>query len=108
MPIKEIDPRTLKSWLDRDEACVIDVREPHEYHLAHIPGSTLIPLATLSAETLPNHGGKKLVIHCHYGKRGTTACQRLLTIDPNSEIYHLEGGLSAWINAGYTVEPVTT
>lgn len=103
MPIKIIDPKTLKSWLARDEAFVIDVREPHEYQTARIPSATLMSLATLSTQTLPDHFGKKLVMHCHFGKRGFIACQRLLTADPNLEIYHLEGGLAAWVNAGYMV-----
>ncbi len=104
MPIKTIIPRTLKAWLDKSEACVIDVREPHEYHAAHIPGAILIPLAMLSIELLSDYAGKKWVVHCHYGKRGTLACERLVTADPALEIYHLEGGLAAWINAGYTTD----
>jgi rhodanese-related sulfurtransferase len=107
MPIKTIDPITLKAWLDKDEVFVIDVREPHEYHLAHIPGATLIPLAMLSAEKLSDYVGKKRVVHCQYGKRGTIACERLLIANPNWEIYHLEGGLAAWVNAGYNVSQGT-
>ena len=103
MPIKIIDPRTLKTWLAQNEAFVIDVREPHEYHLAHIPGAILIPLAMLSAEELPDPEGRKRVVHCQHGKRGALACDRLVIADPTLEIYHLEGGLAAWINAGYGV-----
>ncbi|HXH54379.1 MAG TPA: rhodanese-like domain-containing protein [Gammaproteobacteria bacterium] len=103
MPIKIIDPRTLKAWLEKGEAFVIDVREPHEYHLAHIPDAILSPLAVLSVERMPDHGGKKQVVHCQHGKRGTLACERLVSADPTLEIYHLEGGLAAWINAGYDV-----
>ncbi len=100
-----ISPKTLKAWLDKDEAFVIDVREPHEYHLGHISGATLIPLAKLSAEELLNYkNNKKLVIHCQHGKRGTLACERLIMANPTLEIYHLEGGLAAWINAGYNTD----
>ena len=103
MTIPTIHPSTLKAWLEQDEACVIDVREPHEYHLAHIAGATLIPLAMLCAEALPDHQGKKRVVHCQHGKRGILACERLLRVDPTLEIYHLAGGLVAWIKAGYKV-----
>jgi rhodanese-related sulfurtransferase len=103
MPIKIIGPRTLKDWLEKGEAFVIDVREPHEYHLAHIPGATLIPLAMLLAEELPDPKGKRRVVHCQHGKRGTLGCERLVIADPTLEIYHLEGGLTAWINVGYGV-----
>lgn len=104
MSVEAIDPKTLKTWLDKDEAFVIDVREPHEYHLSHILGATLIPLATLSKEAFSSkHPDKKLVIHCQHGKRGAHACERLLTLDPDLAIYHLEGGLAAWVNTGYPV-----
>jgi rhodanese-related sulfurtransferase len=103
MPVKTIEPKILKTWLDKGEACLIDVREPHEYQAARIPGAVLVSLGDLSAETLPDHRGKKLVMQCHFGKRGSTACQQLLTSDPNVEIYNLEGGLAAWVNAGYSV-----
>src|SRR5918911_2439578 len=41
----EITPTELKQRLDRgDKLRIIDVREPHEYQINRIPGSTLIPL----------------------------------------------------------------
>ena len=44
MPIKSIDAKTLKNWLEKGEATVIDVREPAEYTAENISGATLIPL----------------------------------------------------------------
>src|SRR6185503_5415780 len=44
----EIDVTALKSRLDRgDKFQFIDVREPHEYQIAKIPGAKLIPLGDL-------------------------------------------------------------
>jgi rhodanese-related sulfurtransferase len=103
MPIKTIDANTLKSWMDRGEAVLLDVREPGEYQAENIPGATLMPLATVSQATLPNYAGKKLVIHCRSGKRGGTACEKLLAEDPDLEIYNLEGGISAWTTAGHQI-----
>ena len=40
---KSIDADTAKKWLDADEALLVDVREPEEYAVCHIPGATLIP-----------------------------------------------------------------
>ena len=46
MPVPEID---IDEFARRREqgAPVIDVREPDEYQQAHVPGATLIPLATV-------------------------------------------------------------
>ena len=101
--IKFIDPVTAKLWLDNNEAVMIDVREPGEYKAAHIAEATLIPLATLRHDLLPELGNKKLIVHCMFGKRGGTACEILSMDDPALEVYNLEGGLTAWENAGLKV-----
>ncbi len=41
----DIDPVEVKAKLDRgDNFTLVDVREPHEFQICRIPGSTLIPL----------------------------------------------------------------
>lgn len=104
MPIKTVDVAILKRWIDKGEAIVVDVREPAEHAAENIAGATLVPLATVSKKTLPDTKGKKLVVHCRSGKRGTSACEKLLAEDPDLEIYNLEGGISAWAGAGHAVE----
>ena len=99
-----IDPVTLKNWIDADEAIVIDVREPGEFASERIFGAQLIPLAAINVAKLPANKGKKIVLHCHAGKRGETACAKLLAEDPELELYHLQGGIAAWIKAGLAVQ----
>ena len=100
MTIKNIDCLTLQKWLDADEAVLIDVREAFEYNNINIPKSFLLPLNNIAIDKLPNYANKKLVIHCHSGKRSFSACQKLITENPNLEIYNLEGGICAWQNSG--------
>ncbi len=104
MNIKTVNVTTLKNWLNNNEALVIDVREPAEYEAENIKGSKLIPLSIISKNTLPEGNGKKLVIHCRSGKRSTNACEKLLAEDPNLEIYNLERGILAWIEAKNLVQ----
>ncbi len=104
MPAMTIDAKTLKGWLDKGEAVLVDVREPAEYAALSIPGSVLIPLAGIKKESLPDKVGRKLVIHCQAGRRGGTACEKLLADNPDLEIYNLEGGIAAWSQAGYQVK----
>lgn len=98
MAMKTVDAVTLKNWLKNGEAILVDVREPAEYAASNIEGATLVPLAIVSKQTIPNTQGKKLVIHCHSGIRSKSACQRLVAEDPDLEIYNLEGGILAWAN----------
>lgn len=104
MPIRTVGAETLKSWLDKGEAVLVDVREPAEYAAENIPGATLIPIGGMTKQALPDISGKKLVIHCRSGKRGGMACEKLLAEDPNLDVYNLEGGISAWSAAGNAVK----
>ncbi len=103
MSLKTVDAKTLKQWLDNGEAMLVDVREPAENQAESIKGAVLLPLSGINKSSLPNCSGKKLVIHCRKGGRGGSACEKLLAKDPNLEIYNLEGGISAWAEAGYPI-----
>ena len=104
MPIKTVDAATLKKWLSNGEAVVVDVREPAEHKSEKIEGASLVPLATVNKNSLPNCCGKKLVIHCRSGKRSSAACQKLIEEDADLEVYNLDGGILAWMEAGHEVK----
>lgn len=103
MPLKTVNAKTLKQWLDNNEAVLVDVREPAEHEAESIKGASLLPLSGINKAALPNCAEKKLVIHCKKGGRGGSACEKLLAEDPSLEIYNLEGGISAWTEAGYQI-----
>jgi rhodanese-related sulfurtransferase len=103
MPLRAVDANTLKTWLDKGEAILVDVREPGEHGAAHIPGAFHLPLGKVTLSALPDASRKKMVVHCKSGRRGGMACEKLLTEDPNLELYNLEGGLDAWTQAGHEI-----
>ena len=104
MNIKNIDSKTLKNWLKNNEATLVDVRELGEHAAERIAKANLLPLADVCKKALPNFENKKLVLHCRSGKRSLNACSKLLAEDGNLEIFNLEGGILAWIGAGFKVE----
>ncbi len=73
----EITVEELKARLDRGEPTwILDVREPHEYDICRIPGSTLIPLGELPArlaEIPSGPGAPDIVVHCKLGGRSAKA-----------------------------------
>lgn len=103
MATRNIDVSTLNRWLYEGNVVLVDVREPAEHKAQSITGSCLVPLDSVSAGTLPEHAGKKLVVHCQSGRRGATAAEKLSRENPGLEIYNLEGGITAWWEAGYAV-----
>jgi adenylyltransferase/sulfurtransferase len=71
----------LKNALDRREPMfVLDVREPQEFQICRIPGSTLIPLGELPnrlAELPSGPDAPPLVVHCKMGGRSAKAVKLL-------------------------------
>lgn len=97
-----ISPATAQQWLDEGSAVLLDVREPAEYRTVHIGRASLMPLGQLDAAKLTSQ--KKIVVHCQKGARGGAACLRLLSKNPDLEVYNMTGGIEAWSAAGLPVE----
>ena len=100
--MREVDPETLRGWLDAGKAVLIDIREPDEYAREHIPGSRLVPLSSFNAKDFAKDHDKIAVFHCASGSRTREAAPRILGMG-FTEVYHLEGGLQAWKEAGFAV-----
>jgi rhodanese-related sulfurtransferase len=97
--VHDVDPLTLKRWLDRDQAILIDVREPDEYAREHLAGARLMPLSGFDRTALPAADGKTVVLQCNSGNRS-----RQLAEQCGGEWHHLDGGIQAWKRAGLPVE----
>ncbi|HEU4586652.1 MAG TPA: molybdopterin-synthase adenylyltransferase MoeB [Gemmatimonadaceae bacterium] len=94
--VPEITPSDLAARIARgDDIDLIDVREPHEWEIARIPGARLIPLGTLS-EALPTlDRSREIVVHCKGGGRSSRAVRQLL--DAGFEnVTNLAGGITRW------------
>lgn len=104
-PVHDVDPATVRSWLESGEAVLVDVREPDEHARERIDGTTLVPLSRFDAEQLGAETGRRLVLHCRSGMRSKDACRRALASGAlEAEIYNLAGGIEAWKRAGLPVE----
>ena len=94
--LPEIVPAALKSRMDAaDGVFVLDVREPHEYEIARIPGTKLIPLGELNKRVGELDATADIVIHCKSGMRSGKA-QRLLKDMGFSRVTNLAGGILRW------------
>src|SRR2546426_485100 len=92
----EITAAELKAEWDRNpDLLVIDVREPHEYEIAHIDGSVLIPLGELPDRLSELDGHREVVTHCHHGARSLKALE-ILKAAGFSKVRSLRGGIDAW------------
>src|SRR4029079_5276210 len=70
----EITPVDLKKKLDAGETpFILDVREPNEYQINRIPGSTLIPLGELPRRYQELPRDREIVTQCKMGGRSAKA-----------------------------------
>src|SRR5262249_19565768 len=74
----ELTPEDLKRRIDRGEDLfILDVRNPEEFQIGRIPGSTLIPLPDLPQRFRELDPGREIVVHCKSGMRSAKAIQFL-------------------------------
>jgi rhodanese-related sulfurtransferase len=98
MDVPEIDVAEL-ARVREGGAALIDVREPDEYVAAHVPGATLVPLATVPDRLadVPTEG--TVYVICAKGARSLRAAEfyRAQGIDA----VNVAGGTNAWVDAGH-------
>ncbi len=89
-------------------ACVIDVRQPDEWHRGHIPEATLVPLngiysfgKALRDLNIPEE--QDVIFVCAVGQRSATAAEIAL-LAGQKKVYNLANGMSGWIGRRYPVE----
>lgn len=75
---------------------LIDVRETWENDICKIPGSTLIPLGTLSKAVAELDKNANYVMQCKSGARSGRATEYMLA-QGFKNVKNLEGGIQAWI-----------
>jgi rhodanese-related sulfurtransferase len=98
--VVDVDRETVKRGLSDGSISLVDVREPHEYAVGHIPGSISHPLSTFDAAALPEG---RVVFSCAAGVRSLRAIEfaRAAGRDINE---HYRGGFKDWMLAGEPIE----
>ena len=123
---KLVDTATLKKWVDKKSAVVIDTMPKGWFALRHIPGAKQATaggedgskgplfkmtkaekkkLLKVAKKATKGDKSKKVVLYC-----GFTKCQRshqaamYLKSKGYKKVYRYAGGISAWVDANYDVE----
>jgi len=96
----EIDVLEVKKMLDSGKNFkLIDVREPSEYQICKINGTTLIPLGEFEAMDLARLNGLRqqdeIVLHCKAGVRSLKAANALIKMG-YSNVKSMRGGITEW------------
>ena len=100
-----VDASMATQLINREDALVVDVRDPGEYGAGHILGAKNWPL-----DHLDERGGeaarrkdKPVIVYCDTGDRTPKAAAALRKLG-FTRVVSLSGGLPAWQQAGLPVE----
>lgn len=96
----ELGPREVSSL---SNAQLIDVREDYEHDAGHIPGSTHVDVNDLGGVAESLDQSRPVVFYCRSGDRSSMPAQAFRA--SGWDAYSLEGGLTAWTEAGNPLEP---
>lgn len=96
-----LSPTEATLLINREDAQIVDVREPDEYASGHIPESRSIPLAKLEERAADIAKSKEtpVLVVCQSGARSAGACKTLEKLG-FTKVHNLNGGIAAWRTAG--------
>lgn len=95
--------QALKSIVQRDNALLIDVRQPSEYTSGHIPQAINIPLQTLTANVDKIPTDRPVVIYCTTGYRTGMGIMTLQMLG-YTNVRGFSPSIQGWKAAGETLE----
>ena len=110
--VENLTVEQVASELERGDAVLVDLREPEEraQHGA-IPGAVPAPRGMLEFWADPTSSyhrpefdpGRRTILHCAAGGRSALAAETLGRMG-YTNVAHLDGGFTAWKEAGRPVE----
>ena len=97
-PVTSINAAEAKEMIAAEgleNITLLDVRQPQEYQVTHIPGATLAPMGELYKTMADLDPDKLIVVYCAIGGRSRVAAQ-MLEEEGFTKIYNLSGGIRKW------------
>lgn len=106
VPFMSLDDLKARVEAADDHLIVLDVRERDAYEKEHIPRAQLLPRGQLELrvnEDLPDPT-RRILVYCEFGRISTLATATLREMG-YQRAAALDGGLKAWREAGYPLQP---
>jgi rhodanese-related sulfurtransferase len=100
-----VSAKQASELTDKQQALMLDVREPNEVAYVRIPGAVSIPLSQLKNRLgeLAAFRGKPVITQCRTGRRSSEAL-KILSASGFTKVKNLDGGIVAWMKSGLKTE----
>jgi len=94
--VQSMQVQELQQWLDAGTPLqLLDVREPDEWEICHIPQAQLIPMRTVLRALPQLQPQVPVAVLCHHGMRSLMVAKQLVEAGFQT-VYNVEGGIHAW------------
>lgn len=100
--------QVLTAEKSNDSIDFINVCEPAEYKEKHIEGVRSVPLGEIASHLSEFEHKKTVYVHCRSGNRGKQAIEKLQAAGVTAELVNVEGGITAWDEAGHPTRSLTS
>jgi len=103
MPVLRVGPLEASHMLADGGVDLVDVREPLEWLTAHLPGARHVALGLFLHGPRDHLRSARTLFVCAHGIRSVTAAA-VAERHGCAEAYSLDGGVLAWVRAGFPLE----
>lgn len=93
--IPQIDVEAAKARLDKGDALFVDVRDPHSFASAHIPGALHLTDETVEEFVAKGDRAKTVIVYCYHGNSSLGGAAFLLE-QGFADVFSMAGGFEAW------------
>jgi rhodanese-related sulfurtransferase len=95
-PFRDLTPEQVRDLIAQGRAPrLIDVRDPEDFALCHLPGAELHPADQIAEWSKTIDPNEEILVYCHHGIRSLHAVM-YLSARGFKRLRHLRGGLDAY------------
>ncbi|MFQ5482994.1 MAG: thiosulfate sulfurtransferase GlpE [Nitrospinaceae bacterium] len=93
--ISQVNIHQVKEWMDRNEATVLDIRDPVSFSMGHIPTARRLGENNLQATLSSQDKNRTLVLCCYHGISSQGAAGYFME-QGFRDVHSMQGGYEAW------------
>lgn len=103
--VQHLDVQAWNTALQQKKGLILDVRTAGEYSRAHLAGSSLVDLSDpkFVQKIEKMQKSRPVFVYCASGSRSAAAARQMARMG-FAEVYNLQPGILAWLQAGLPVE----